>query len=606
MKKLLLIIFILNYFSIYSQNTEPAQHQFNVNGTSKYLSADSADFKQDNFLLGWHWCSGKSMTKALDMNQGHVNIGAGIKADTADLAENINLLVNVPSISNWFNWAVFSPLYGRSIKYEPTLIIDNIGKNTRPNDSSNAIFGFKSYKGYIDTNSTNENYNRLVVMPTYASIGDTVLSKPWVCNQFEYIKSSDLDTIPHASPRVYYRDYNCYEMYFTINLRRLYASGVQDTTKVLAIRMPYVTLDSSSGYIKFSELPSPTANDTIIQTYNRGKYQNLQSVYPTNTLYITKNMLPNGSDRDITISAKFICNGVDVNPHFKPGVTGDAYSPIDSLNIEVVYLDTTSIAIDWIKIETKLSQDLHKGLYDTLLIKNVQNTLDTFSLSKYAAKGIKLGRIYTIDETGDIPYWAGYRYINKLMGNIFTTEINPPFTDIYNYYVNPPDYIHSVDFAVKDLVAAPYITYSNATNNENVKIQRTNFFRWSYKLYGDADTLNSAYETFFANWNLPCKNQIASGIEEKIQKSRNEKFNTFPNPSANHIMLEYFNESETNVSLEIIDIFGQKVSTIIDNKLEEIGMYRYDFDTANLTEGIYFIVLNLGSKNYVKKLVVKR
>ncbi len=65
MKKLMIIIFLTS-LNIFAQDFEPNQVEFNINGNPNYLiSADSALFKQNNLILGWHWGGGKSMTNPL-------------------------------------------------------------------------------------------------------------------------------------------------------------------------------------------------------------------------------------------------------------------------------------------------------------------------------------------------------------------------------------------------------------------------------------------------------------------------------------------------------------------------------------------------------------
>jgi hypothetical protein len=56
MKKMYFVLLTILQYSIFAQNTEPTQIQFRIGGFNApliYLSADSAYWKQDNFILGW-------------------------------------------------------------------------------------------------------------------------------------------------------------------------------------------------------------------------------------------------------------------------------------------------------------------------------------------------------------------------------------------------------------------------------------------------------------------------------------------------------------------------------------------------------------------------
>ncbi len=67
---IIIALFFLAYIAN-SQDFEPTQAKFNwgIGGNETYLSADSAYFKQDKFLRGWHWGGSQKISKALDMNK---------------------------------------------------------------------------------------------------------------------------------------------------------------------------------------------------------------------------------------------------------------------------------------------------------------------------------------------------------------------------------------------------------------------------------------------------------------------------------------------------------------------------------------------------------
>jgi hypothetical protein len=60
MKKI--ILFLLAIITIAkSQDKEPIQFRFTVNGDSTYLNASDTNFQQKHFLKGWHWDSKKKI-----------------------------------------------------------------------------------------------------------------------------------------------------------------------------------------------------------------------------------------------------------------------------------------------------------------------------------------------------------------------------------------------------------------------------------------------------------------------------------------------------------------------------------------------------------------
>jgi hypothetical protein len=183
------------------------------------------------------------------------------------------------------------------------------------------------------------------------------------------------------------------------------------------------------------------------------------------------------------------------NPNLKKPYNTPGSSEIDSLKLDVIYKSNNCpVAIDWIRIECKTAQDLQRGLYDSSLIANAQRAFTNLTSQKFKAKGIRPLRFYTVDEKGDPWIWGSFRYINKLIGNIGTTEINPPYPKHFNYYVNPPNFLPSIGYPTDGLMALPY--YSKGSDYHALG------HKWGFKLYGSnptPDTLNSDWEAFFVH-----------------------------------------------------------------------------------------------------------
>jgi hypothetical protein len=61
-----------------------------------------------------------------------------------------------------------------------------------------------------------------------------------------------------------------------------------------------------------------------------------------------------------------------------------------------------------------------------------------------------------------------------------------------------------------------------------------------------------------------------------------------------------------NVSLNVYDINGYLMETIIDNKMRSAGSYNYNFNGSQLASGIYFYELEVdGSRINKKMLLIK-
>jgi len=77
----------------------------------------------------------------------------------------------------------------------------------------------------------------------------------------------------------------------------------------------------------------------------------------------------------------------------------------------------------------------------------------------------------------------------------------------------------------------------------------------------------------------------------------------YPNPFNPATTIEYILKNASNVKLNVYNILGQKVKTLV-NKYEPAGKYKVSFDGSNLPSGIYFYDLKAGKFNKVKKMVL--
>ncbi len=332
MKKIIIIIFLVNFYSIFSQSGHFDQLMFNYKGNSINLTTHP-DFHREYFNLGWHWAQGKSMTKALKMNQIHLDINrnsynpyyiSSIETIFRRIADS-SLIISNGSITYWSSER-FAPIFATAMHYEPTLQISETTTENylnRNNDISKPIFGFENIKGFIHPNTyTIADMSKLFLYKDSLNAGDTVLSKPWKGNELGHTTEMSTGGTQHpnyyndpfyvgdTTKHLYVKETNNSEIYLSINLKRI---GNLDTLLnndiVLSIKLPFTnlkvdTIPPITGYIKFDSLPSSSPNDIINLPDSRG-IARLLIGGNGNIFNITKNMLPKGNatQKDITISA---------------------------------------------------------------------------------------------------------------------------------------------------------------------------------------------------------------------------------------------------------------------------------------------------------------
>jgi hypothetical protein len=78
-------------------------------------------------------------------------------------------------------------------------------------------------------------------------------------------------------------------------------------------------------------------------------------------------------------------------------------------------------------------------------------------------------------------------------------------------------------------------------------------------------------------------------------------FNVYPNPFTQSTSIEYNLKKSSEVSVEVYNILGNKVSSFAAAELQSSGKHTYEF--GNQPSGIYFVKLTVDNKSAVSKIV---
>ncbi|MBN2414564.1 T9SS type A sorting domain-containing protein [bacterium] len=119
------------------------------------------------------------------------------------------------------------------------------------------------------------------------------------------------------------------------------------------------------------------------------------------------------------------------------------------------------------------------------------------------------------------------------------------------------------------------------------------------------DTQWSTVEQWFYTWIGDTAGVTA--VEEKYadQPSVFMLSQNYPNPFNPVTHIEYSLPARTHVKLEVFDIMGRKVETLI-NEVRNAGSYRVEFDGSSLASGIYFYRLKTDSHTFMKKMMLMK
>lgn len=113
--------------------------------------------------------------------------------------------------------------------------------------------------------------------------------------------------------------------------------------------------------------------------------------------------------------------------------------------------------------------------------------------------------------------------------------------------------------------------------------------------------LNWFGDDVVAAWEAGEDNTLPTSVD-KFQVEGLE-LKTYPNPFSSTTMISYNLPSDGKVSISIYNVSGALVAQLV-NEQQSIGEHEIVFDAANLSSGIYFCKVQMGSYNQVEKMSI--
>lgn len=85
----------------------------------------------------------------------------------------------------------------------------------------------------------------------------------------------------------------------------------------------------------------------------------------------------------------------------------------------------------------------------------------------------------------------------------------------------------------------------------------------------------------------------------------NIAFNIYPNPAQDKSVVDFNLVSKAKVSVQVFDILGSQVATLVSGQVLSEGQYKYPFYTSEMNAGIYFVKLIVDDNTFVDKVIVQ-
>ncbi len=103
-----------------------------------------------------------------------------------------------------------------------------------------------------------------------------------------------------------------------------------------------------------------------------------------------------------------------------------------------------------------------------------------------------------------------------------------------------------------------------------------------------------------------CDNSNVSGelSEACVIDTQELSYEVFPNPTSNTINIVGCLEVNMDLSIEIVNLFGQCVKRVLPKQKCQAGNYNYHFQVSELPRGTYFLVISSDNTAKVEKIVI--
>jgi hypothetical protein len=144
------------------------------------------------------------------------------------------------------------------------------------------------------------------------------------------------------------------------------------------------------------------------------------------------------------------------------------------------------------------------------------------------------------------------------------------------------------------------------TNNNLMTIRSDNtFIRPKWGIYRSLDHPTDLRDEAVRFAGFSIFEESVTSVQDNPFKEK-EMLRLFPNPASGNITIEYTLKEKAVSQLEIYNLIGKKIFTLISNKYEQEGRHQETFDVSNLPNGLYIVRFSSGNFSKTVKLCVRK
>ena len=92
----------------------------------------------------------------------------------------------------------------------------------------------------------------------------------------------------------------------------------------------------------------------------------------------------------------------------------------------------------------------------------------------------------------------------------------------------------------------------------------------------------------------------------QIENKPTFSYTVYPNPSDEFINITYSLDTEMSLSIELVNIFGQKIKTILPKQNQQAGNYTLQIPVSYFSTGTYFFTISLVNQTKTEKIIINK
>jgi hypothetical protein len=92
----------------------------------------------------------------------------------------------------------------------------------------------------------------------------------------------------------------------------------------------------------------------------------------------------------------------------------------------------------------------------------------------------------------------------------------------------------------------------------------------------------------------------------RIKSESGFSYKVFPDSSNEFINITYSLDTEESLSIELVDLFGKKIKTILPKQDQQAGNYALQVPVSEFSIGSYFLTISSSNQTRIEKIIINK